>query len=128
MQFHASTAAADPTKIAKVAPFGMEQRAEVAFKSAVSDGANPLEAGTALYATHCVACHGADRRGLDNLGVSLLGSAFVGSRTGAELVEFLKVGRLPGQPGSIRNGVMPGFAYLPEAELAALAAFLKAAR
>ena len=42
------------------------------------------------------------------------------------LAAFLKVGRMPGQPGNISGRVMPGFAYLPDPELAALAGFLKA--
>jgi mono/diheme cytochrome c family protein len=62
---------------------------------------------------------------LPELGVTLVGSTYVQSKTEAELVEFLKVGRLPGQPGSVRNGVMPGFGYLLEAELQALAAYLR---
>jgi hypothetical protein len=33
---------------------------------------------------------------------------------------------MPGQPGNVSGRVMPGFAYLPDPELAALAEFLKA--
>jgi mono/diheme cytochrome c family protein len=130
MQFHASTAEPDATKIATIAPFGMQSRAAVEFKSIVAEtaGAGPLAAGAASYAANCVACHGVDRRGIDQLGVTLVGSRFVAAQSEPELVEFLKVGRMPGQPGSVRNGVMPAFAYLPEAELAALAAFVKSAR
>lgn len=127
MQFHASSAEPDPARIATIAPFGMQSRAAVEFKSIVAEtaGAGPLAAGAASYAVNCVACHGADRRGIDQLGVTLVGSRFVAAKSEAELVGFLKVGRMPGQPGSVRNGVMPAFAYLPEAELAALAKYLK---
>lgn len=57
---------------------------------------------------------------------TLVESQYTAGLNSAPLVEFLKVGRMPGQPGSIRNGVMPGFAYLPPEELDAIAAYVKA--
>ena len=77
------------------------------------------------YATHCGACHGANLQGLAELGVRLAGSDYVRRSDTAALTAFLKVGRAPGQPGNVTGRVMPGFGYLPEPELAALAQFLK---
>jgi EmrB/QacA subfamily drug resistance transporter len=113
-------AGAAPVVVTAPAPFGFGARtvAEPPV-TATADGA-------ALYATHCVACHGADRRGVSGLGVALAGSAYVTGTGTAGLAAFLKVGRMPGQPGNVSGRVMPGFAYLPEAELQALAAYLKA--
>jgi EmrB/QacA subfamily drug resistance transporter len=113
-------ARAAPATVASPAPFGYSARtvAEPA-PAATADGA-------ALYALHCVACHGPDLQGIAQLGVNLAGSAYVGRSEETALAAFLKVGRMPGQPGNLSGRVMPGFAYLPDPELAALAGYLKA--
>ena len=84
------------------------------------------EDGESLYSLQCIACHGAERQGVEGLGVTLAGSELVKSSTGDELVTFLKVGRMPNDPGSLTGGVMPGFAWMPEADLRAIAAYLAA--
>ena len=112
-------AQAAPATVAAPAPFGYAARAVADAPATTADGA-------ALYALHCVACHGPDLQGIAELGVTLAGSAYVGRSDAATLAAFLKVGRMPGQPGNISGRVMPGFAYLPDPELAALAGFLKA--
>ena len=38
---------------------------------------------------------------------------------------FLKVGRMPGDPESVVGRPMPGFAWLPEADLTEIAAYVK---
>jgi EmrB/QacA subfamily drug resistance transporter len=112
-------AGAAPVAVTAPAPFGFGARA-------VAEPSTPASAdGAALYATHCVACHGADRKGIAALGVALAGSTYVAGTGQADLATFLKVGRMPGQPGNVSGRVMPGFAYLPEAELQALAGYLK---
>ncbi len=78
-----------------------------------------------LFARNCIACHGAALEGVEGLGVSLADSAFVGRKTVEELVAFLKVGRMPGDPESVAGRPMPGFAWLPESDLAEIAAYLK---
>ena len=77
------------------------------------------------FELNCVACHGTGLEGVEGLGVSLRDSAFVGGRTVEELVAFLKVGRMPGDPASVAGRPMPGFGWLPEADLAEIAAYLK---
>jgi len=81
--------------------------------------------GAALFDVHCIACHGPDARGIDNLGVDLVASPFVARSAEPDLVGFLKDGRLPDDPDSLTGRPMPGFAWVAEGELRALAAFLK---
>jgi mono/diheme cytochrome c family protein len=88
----------------------------------------PGAQGNEKFEINCLACHGADLEGIDGLGVSLAGSAFVGRKSVEELVAFLKVGRMPGDPESVSGRPMPGFAWLPEADLAEIAAYIKARR
>jgi mono/diheme cytochrome c family protein len=112
-------AAAEPVTVAAPGAFGYTARQVAApTPSATLDGA-------ALYATHCVACHGANLQGIAELGVRLAGSDYVRRSDTAALIAFLKVGRLPGQADNMSGRVMPGFDYLPEAELAAVAEFVR---
>lgn len=77
---------------------------------------------------NCVACHGVDLHGVEDLGVNLVTSKFVGSKSVPELVAFLKVGRMPGDPESVAGRPMPGFGWLPEADLTEIATYVKAQR
>ena len=91
----------------------------VATPAAAAD-ANPA------YNQHCLVCHGADLKGVANLGVELVDSTFVAAKSVDELTEFLKAGRMPGDPETVSNGAMPGFAWVTEDELRGIAEFLKA--
>ena len=91
--------------------------------SALAEDAGPENA---LYATHCIACHGADLGGIEGLGVSLVASRFVAGSSAEELVEFVKVGRMPDDPANVSGGAMPGFGWVAEADLAAIVEFVKA--
>jgi len=82
-------------------------------------------AGQQLFEAQCIACHGADAGGIDSIGVSLTNSSFVVSSSQDELIAFLKVGRMPNDPATITGLVMPGFAWIAEQDLAALAAYVK---
>lgn len=77
------------------------------------------------FALNCLACHGAGLEGVDGLGVSLTDSEFVGRKSVEELVVFLKVGRMPGDMDSVSGRPMPGFSWLPEVDLAEIAAYIK---
>ena len=112
-------AAAEPVKVVAPAPFGYTAR------QVEEQAPTPVLDGAALYATHCLACHGEKLQGIAELGVRLAGSDYVRRSNTEALTAFLKVGRLPGQPGNISGRVMPGFGYLPEPELAAVAEFVK---
>ena len=67
------------------------------------------KAGESVYMSICVACHGPDARGLPNLGKSMHpdDSQFITSKTDAELVEFIKVGRTPDDPLNTTGVGMP---------------------
>jgi mono/diheme cytochrome c family protein len=78
-----------------------------------------------MFAANCVACHGPDLKGVQGLGVNLVASKFVAGKSVAQLVAFLKVGRQPGDPASVAGRSMPAFAWLAEADLTAIAAYVK---
>jgi mono/diheme cytochrome c family protein len=112
-------AAAEPVTVAAPSAFGYTARQVAASTStATLDGA-------ALYATHCVVCHGANLQGIAELGVRLAGSDYVRRSDTAALTAFLRVGRRPGESDNVSGKVMPGFNYLLEAELAAIAEFVR---
>ena len=81
--------------------------------------------GTALFAQQCIFCHGIDARGVEQMGVTLVASKFVASSSTDELASFLMLGRLPTDPASISGLAMPGFAYLGENNLRAIAVHLR---
>ena len=120
----AAGAAEQASRLPPVEPFGFARREPVELHSAATS-TDPAVAGAQLFAAHCAACHGADRRGLPQLGVSLVGSKFIEAQAPAALVAFLRKGRMPGEPGNLSGRVMPGFGYLQDAELETLAALLK---
>jgi mono/diheme cytochrome c family protein len=98
----------------------------IAISLVAAAGAGTAAAdGNEKFALNCLACHGAGLEGVEGLGVSLVDSAFVGRQSVPELVAFLKVGRMPGDPGSVAGRPMPGFGWLPEADLAEIAAYVK---
>jgi len=114
-------AVATPVPVSAPAAFGYTARSVAEEAMPTADRVD----GSALYALHCAACHGSDRAGVAELGVTLLGSSYIARTNNNELVSFLKVGRMPGQPGNVSGRVMPGFSYLADAELEALADFLR---
>lgn len=77
------------------------------------------------FEQNCVMCHGADARGVEGLGVDLVDSAFVAKSSAAELVAFLKQGRMPDDPASRTQRPMPGFSWIAETDLQAIASYLK---
>ena len=78
-----------------------------------------------MFDQHCLSCHGPDGAGIENLGANLVTSVFVASSSPAALLEFLQVGRLDDDPASLTGRPMPGFAWLSESELRAVAAFVQ---
>ena len=115
---------ASVTADGEVAPFGMASRAkrEVEADRAATTS---LAAVPGIFATQCVACHGADAKGVQGLGLDLTTSELVANSSAAELVEFLKVGRMPTDPASVTGIPMPGFAWLQPAQLEEVAGYLK---
>ena len=84
--------------------------------------------GQADFAATCAACHGPDAKGLPNLGKDLVTSEFVTSKSDAELVEFLKVGRPTTDPLNTTGVAMPargGNAAFTDQDLADIVAYLR---
>ena len=74
----------------------------------------PLEAvaetavpGEALFKVTCPVCHGADAKGVPGLGKDMTTSAFIESQSDAEMVEFIKRGRLADDPLNTTGVAMP---------------------
>ena len=64
-------------------------------------------AGKEKYGTICVACHGPGGEGVRGLGKELIANEFVAEKTDDELVEFIKVGRIAGDPLNTTGVSMP---------------------
>lgn len=71
-----------------------------------SSAGDPVK-GKELFAGTCAACHGPDAKGLPNLGKDLTTSTFVKSQSDQQLLEFIKKGRAPGEPGNTTGVAMP---------------------
>ena len=114
-----------------IAAFGMASRSlDVVMEAKVGSMDNKLVAersqfGRENYQKRCVFCHGNNLEGVTNLGVGLMNSDFVTTTSLKELIEMLKVGRMPNSDSSITGGVMPGFSWLSESELNAIASYIK---
>ena len=77
------------------------------------------------YNRYCIVCHGPDKAGVQGLGISLQESSLVSGSSVEEIVAFLRRGRMPDDPASMSGQPMPGFDYLPEADLNQIAIYLK---
>jgi mono/diheme cytochrome c family protein len=64
-------------------------------------------AGEALFAGTCSACHGPAGEGIPGLGKDLTANAFVSDKVDQELIDFVKVGRDPGDPLNTTGIGMP---------------------
>ena len=73
-----------------VAPFGFAAKKPVPVpeKAAEAEVAMQVAASSALYGTHCVACHGADAKGVQGLGLNLVESQLVASSSADDLAAF----------------------------------------
>ncbi len=67
---------------------------------------NPTE-GKTYFDQTCAACHGMDAKGLPKLGKDLTTSKFVAEKTDAEMLAFVKQGRLPSDPLNTTGVAMP---------------------
>lgn len=84
--------------------------------------------GQELVDQSCTACHGKDYTGVSGLGISFVDDAYIQEHTDAELVAFIKEGRLNDAPDNVTGVAMPpygGNPRLTDDDLAAIAAFLR---
>jgi len=102
-----------------VLAFGM------AARTATSPVALPEQGASGAFGELCAACHGSLAEGVEGLGITLRESAFVRTSTDAELVAFLKAGRMPDSPGSLTGRPMPAFSWVSDEKLAAVVGELR---
>lgn len=79
------------------------QQAEDAGELAAGDP----EAGKALFASTCAACHGPNGEGVPGLGKDMTTSEFIAEQSDAELLAFIKAGRAPTDPLNTTGVLMP---------------------
>lgn len=72
-----------------------------------STGSGNAAAGAPIFRKVCAACHGPAGKGMPNLGKDMTASAFIKDSTDEDLLKFVKVGRLPGDPLSDGKSAMP---------------------
>ena len=63
--------------------------------------------GKTYYDQTCAACHGMNGKGLPKLGKDLTTSTFIAEKTDAQLLAFVKKGRLPSDPLNTTGVAMP---------------------
>ena len=88
---------------------------------------NPAD-GQKYFAQTCSACHGPDGKGLPKLGKDLTSSSFVTEKSDAQLLDFLKQGRLATDPLNTTGVAMPpkgGNPALNEQQLADIISYLR---
>ena len=84
--------------------------------------------GQQLYLRSCANCHGQQAQGLPKQGVDLRSSRMIAEGGDPELLEFLRVGRLPNDPMSVTGLYMPpkgGNMSLNDDNLSAIVAYLR---
>ena len=113
-------------KTFEITGFGMPSRNPVDLdaKAQQQVAAGDSVDGSTLYTQQCAVCHGADANGVANLGVTLVASKFMDEQSAESFAAFMKKGRMPGDPQTVANRVMPPFPQLSEAELSALYQYL----
>ena len=93
----------EPTTVPASAEAAAPAEAVAAPAESVGDAAN----GEVLFAKSCIACHGPGGIGVQGLGKDMTTSEFIASKTDAELLEFVKVGRAPDDPLNTTGVLMP---------------------
>ena len=115
-----------------VAPFGMASKQPVAIAepaaaaaATVVDAAGESPVSGAVFSVHCAACHGPDAKGVEGLGLNLVDSKLVADSSQAELIAFLQAGRAVDAPDNVSGVPMPSFAWMSEADLTDVTAYLQ---
>ncbi len=83
------------------------QQPAAAAPQVVASHVGNAAAGKTEFEQTCSACHGAEGKGLPHLGKDLTTSAFVKSQSDDQLLNFIKHGRAPGEPGNTTGVAMP---------------------
>jgi mono/diheme cytochrome c family protein len=91
-------------------------------------GGGDVAAGEKIYVGTCAACHAPDGTGVTGLGKPIVGSEFVAGLSEQELVDFIKVGRDPGDPANTTGVGMPpkgGNPSLSDSDIADVVSYIK---
>jgi cytochrome c oxidase subunit 3 len=91
-------------------------------------GAPDPKRGAAFWMATCRSCHGPEGRGIPGQGKDMRGSTFIAGKTDAELLAFVKVGRMPFDPLNTTGIQMPprgGNPMLKDNDLRDVIAFLR---
>ncbi len=89
------------------APAAQQEEAQQAEEDTGEVAAGDPEAGKALFATTCAACHGTAGEGVPGLGKDMTTSEFIADQSDAELLAFIKTGRAPTDPLNTTGVLMP---------------------
>lgn len=84
--------------------------------------------GRSLWMATCMGCHGDQGQGIPGQGFDLRGSEFVSSKSDAELLNFIRQGRMPFDPASRTKIQMPargGNPMLKDGDLLDIVAFIR---
>jgi disulfide bond formation protein DsbB len=98
--------------------------AEAQMAALVGDAAK----GQQIYSQLCIACHGPEAKGVQGLGKDLTTSTFIAEKSDAEMIEFIKVGRDPGDPLNTTGVAMPpkgGNPAMSEQDMADIVAYMR---
>ncbi len=98
---------------------------------AVAYSPQQIDSGRNTFLTTCAACHGQNGQGIQGLGKNLVVSEFVTGLTDEELVQFIIVGRMPGDPLNTTGMLMPargGNPSLTDEAILDIVAYLRSAR
>ena len=92
----------------------------------LSVNANGADEGQRLYTRHCLSCHQADGYGVPNMQPAITGGPWVQGDPRA-LAMFVLTGGFDSaqRKESESHNVMPSFAQLPDADLAAILTFIR---
>jgi len=99
-----------------------------ALARAPRPGGGDPRRGQELFNTTCIACHGPTGGGVEKLGANLRQSRFIARKSDAELIDFIKKGRQPGEPNSVLGLMMPpkgGNPAMSDANLKDVVAFIR---
>jgi disulfide bond formation protein DsbB len=84
--------------------------------------------GQQIYSQLCIACHGPEAKGVQGLGKDLTTSTFIAEKSDAEMVDFIKKGRDPGDPLNTTGVAMPpkgGNPAMSEQDVADIVAYMR---
>ena len=109
-------------------PYGVGLPTETAAADAAGAAVASGASGKSMWMATCRSCHGPGGEGMPGQGKDIRGSEFIAGKTDQELVEFIKVGRMPFDPLNTTGIQMPprgGNPLLSDADLMVIVGHLR---